>query len=133
MIDALRGLYEALLASETLPVRVDLKCLAEDTQHVGIRVQRAVDDGHDETLGVVLDERLFDDALACAWVSDDDAEAALLAVHAQCVLPRRRNTRHLLRLAGGIECVAGRGRSGRWASCGGLSARVRGSRPRPNA
>ena len=61
------------------------KCLAEDAQHVRIRVQRAVDDGHDETLGVVLDERLFDDALACAWVSDDDAEAALLAVHTQCV------------------------------------------------
>ena len=61
------------------------KCLAEDAQHIGVRVQRAVDDGHDETLGVVLDERLFDDALACAWVSDDDAEAALLAVHTQCV------------------------------------------------
>lgn len=37
--------------------------------------------GHDAR--IVLAERVLDDALAGAGVADDDAQAALLAVHAQ--------------------------------------------------
>ncbi len=46
-------------------------------------MERAVDDRRDEPLGIVLDERVLEHALAGAGLAHDDAEASLLAVHAQ--------------------------------------------------
>ncbi len=74
---------EALFAAEVGTVGFDVKGLAQDAEGRVVGVQRPVDDGSDDALGVVLAECVFDDALAGAGLADDDAEPALLAVDAQ--------------------------------------------------
>ncbi len=83
MVDPLRFFDEAAFATEVDALDVEAEGLAEDAQGAVIGVQRAVDDGGDQPLWVVLTEGLFDDALAGAGVADDEAKAALLAVHTQ--------------------------------------------------
>jgi hypothetical protein len=76
---------ETAFAAEVDAVGFDLKGLAQDAQGGVVGVQRPVDDGRDDALGIVLTERVFDDGLAGAGLAHDDAEAALLAVDAEHV------------------------------------------------
>jgi hypothetical protein len=85
VVDALGLLDEALLAADVNAVSVDLEGVAEDSQNAVIGVERPVDDRCDESLGVVINERVLDDALAGARIADDDAQAALLAMNTQRV------------------------------------------------
>jgi hypothetical protein len=80
------GLFdETLLAAEVCALAFDLKGLAQDAQRAVVGVQSPVDDRGHEAFGVVLAQGAFDDALAGAGLSDDDAQAPLLAVDAQSV------------------------------------------------
>ena len=64
---------------------LDLEGFAEDAQGVVVGVEGAVDDRGDEALGVVVEEGLFEDALAGARFAQHQAQAALLGVDAEDV------------------------------------------------
>jgi hypothetical protein len=63
-----------------LAVELDREGRAEDTQGVVVGVQRAVDDRRDEPLGIVREERVFEDAFAGAGFAERQTESALLGV-----------------------------------------------------
>jgi hypothetical protein len=54
--------------------------LAKEAQEVVPGVERAVDDGSDPALGIVVNEGVFEDGFASAGFAEDEAEAALLGV-----------------------------------------------------
>ena len=81
---------EGLLDQQAFAVMVaalelDLERLAEDAQGVVVGVQGAVDDRGDHAFGVVVEQRLFEDAFAGAGFAEHQAEAALLGVDAEDV------------------------------------------------
>jgi hypothetical protein len=76
---------EAALAAHVVPLGFDLKRLAQDAGRAVVGVQGAVDDRRHETLGVEFAERALEHALAGAGLTHDEAEASLLAVHADDV------------------------------------------------
>ncbi len=83
LVDSLRLGDEGCLTLVSEPFWLDVKRLTENSQDGMVRVQRAVDRRRQEHLGVELFERLLDDALACAWFTDEDAQASLLAMDPQ--------------------------------------------------
>ena len=76
---------EPTFAAHVVPLGFDLKRLAQDAQRAVVRVQRAVDDRRHHPLRVVLAESALEHTLAGAGLAHDQAEAALLAVHAHDV------------------------------------------------
>ena len=74
-------LYEQSLALAVAARELDLEGLAENAQGVGVGVQGPVNHRGNHPLGVVGEERLFEDALAGARLAQDQAKAALLGVN----------------------------------------------------
>jgi hypothetical protein len=66
-------------------LELDLEGFTEDAQGVVVSVQRPVDDRGDEAFGVVVEERLFEDAFAGARFAEHQTESALLGVDAEDV------------------------------------------------
>ena len=67
------GLFdEALFAFEVAAVGFDAKGLTQDAQYRVVGVERAVDDGRQQTLGVVQAQGLLEHALARTGLADDD-------------------------------------------------------------
>jgi hypothetical protein len=84
-VDAEGLLYQQAFTVMVATLELDLKRLAEDAQRVVVSVQRAVDHGGDHAFGVVLEQRLFEDAFAGARFAEHQAQAALLGVDAENV------------------------------------------------
>jgi hypothetical protein len=77
--------FESFLDEESFAVMVmalelDLESAAEDAQGVVIGVEGAIDDRGDHPLGIVMDERLFENAFAGAGFAQNQTEATLLGV-----------------------------------------------------
>jgi hypothetical protein len=78
-------LDEQAFAAMVAALELDLKSLAQNAQGVVVGVKGAVDDGGDHPFGVVIEQRLFEDAFARARFAQDQAKAALLGVDAEDV------------------------------------------------
>lgn len=61
-------------------LELDLESLAEDAQGVVIGVKGAVDDGCDDAFGILVQEGLFQNALAGAGFAQDQTEPALVGM-----------------------------------------------------
>ena len=66
-------------------LELDLEGFAEDAQGIVVSVQGAVDDRRDQAFGIMVQERLLQDAFAGARFAQDQAQAALLGVDAEDV------------------------------------------------
>ena len=64
-------------------LELDLEGFAEDAQGIVVSVQGAVDDGRDQAFGIMVQERLLQDAFAGAGFAQHQAKAALLGVDAE--------------------------------------------------
>ena len=84
-VDAEGFLDQQAFAVVVAALELDLEGFAEDAQGVVIGVQGAVDDRGDHAFGVVVEERLLEDALAGAGFAQHQAQAALLGVDAEDV------------------------------------------------
>ena len=84
-VDAEGFLDQQAFAVMVAALELDLEGLAEDAQGVVVGVQGAVDDGGDHAFGVVVEQRLFEDAFAGAGFAQHQAQAALLGVDAEDV------------------------------------------------
>ena len=84
-MDAEGLLDQQAFAVVVVALELDLEGFAEDAQGVVIGVKRAVDHRGDHAFGVVVQERLFQDAFAGAGFAQHQAEAALLGVDAEDV------------------------------------------------
>ena len=73
------------LAAMVVTLERDLEGFTEDAQGVVIGVERAVDDRRDEAFGIMLEQRLFEDAFAGARFAEHQTQAALLGVDAKDV------------------------------------------------
>ena len=73
VVDATGLLDQPLLAADDSAASVDLKRVAQDAQHAVVGVQRAIDDGGDESLGVMVDQGMLEHALARSRLANDEA------------------------------------------------------------
>lgn len=71
---------EAGFALGVAAVGGELEGLAEQSQEAGPGVEGAIDDGGDPLFGIVTDDGVFKNGFAGAWLAEDEAETALLAV-----------------------------------------------------
>jgi hypothetical protein len=78
-------LHQESLAAMVVTLKLDLEGFTEDAQGVVIGVERAVDDRRDEAFGIMLEQRLFEDAFAGARFAEHQTQAALLGVDAKDV------------------------------------------------
>ena len=78
-------LDEEFFAVVVLAVELDLERGTEDAERVVIGVERAVDHRRDQALGIVMDERRFQDAFADAGFAEHETKTALLGVDFQNV------------------------------------------------
>jgi hypothetical protein len=73
------------LAVVVMALELDLEGFAEDAQGIVVSVQGAVDDRRDQALGIMVQERLLQDAFAGAGFAQHQAKAALLGVDSKDV------------------------------------------------
>jgi hypothetical protein len=66
-------------------LELDLEGFAEDAQGIVIGMEGAVDDRRDQALGIMVQERLLQDAFAGAGFAQHQAKAALLGVDSEDV------------------------------------------------
>src|SRR6266513_2410098 len=78
-MDAKGFLDQKPFATVVAALELNLKGLAEDAQGVVIGVQSAVDDRCNHSLGIVVEQRLFEHAFAGARFAEHQTEAALLS------------------------------------------------------
>jgi hypothetical protein len=85
VVEAERFLDETFFTGEVAAVNLKAKGLAQDAQGVAVRVEGAGDGGSDESFGIMILERLFDDGFAGAGLAQEQAQPALLAMDSQGV------------------------------------------------
>ncbi len=78
-------LDEQPFAAMIMAFELDLESLAKDAQGVVVSVKGPVDYGSDHAFGILIDQRLLEDAFACARLAQKQTEAALLGVNAEDV------------------------------------------------
>lgn len=79
-MDFKRLLHEQVLAAVVAAFKLQSKSLAEDAQCIVVGVQGTIDHWGDETLGIVGKQGLFEDTLARARLTEEQAQSALLGV-----------------------------------------------------
>ena len=84
-MDAEGFLDEQPFAAVVAALELDLESFAQDAQGVVVGVEGAVDDWDDEAFGIVIEQRLFEDAFAGARFAQHQTQAALLGVDAEDV------------------------------------------------
>lgn len=78
-------LNEKPFAAVIVAFELELKSATENAEGVVIGVKGAIDHGSDHPFGIVVEERMFEHALAGARFAKNQAEAALLGVNVEDV------------------------------------------------
>ena len=84
-VDAEGFLDQQAFAVVVAALELDLEGFAEDAQGIVVSVQGAVDDRSDHAFGIMVQERLLQDAFAGAGFAQHQAKAALLGVDSEDV------------------------------------------------
>ena len=84
-MDAEGLLDQQAFAAMIMALELDVKGFAEDAERIVASVERAVDHGGDHPFGIVIQQRLLQNAFAGAGFAQHQAEAALLGVDAEDV------------------------------------------------